>query len=110
VLAFSQPLWIVIPIQLLHAGTFCAAHLGAMHFIVRATPSHLVGTAQSLYSEATIGIFFTLGQYGSGILFASVGSLGYLAMTAMSAVALLLALLLGRLWNGGTLAIEATES
>ena len=33
VLAFSPPLWLLIPVQCLHAGTFCAAHLGAMHFI-----------------------------------------------------------------------------
>jgi hypothetical protein len=30
-------------------------------------------------------------------------------MTAMSAIALGLALLLGRLWNGGTIAIATTE-
>jgi PPP family 3-phenylpropionic acid transporter len=109
VLALSPPLWVLIPVQCLHAGTFCAAHLGAMYFILRATPSHLVGTAQSIYGAVTLGIFFTLAQYGSGFLFANVGSLGYLAMTAMSGLALVLALLLGRLWNGGTLAIETTE-
>jgi hypothetical protein len=48
----------------------------------------------------TIGVFFTLGQYASGQLFAGFGSLGYLAMTGMSLVALGLSLLLGRLWNG----------
>ena len=105
VLAFSPPLWVLIPVQCLHAGTFCAAHLGAMHFILRATPSHLVGTAQSIYGAVTIGVFFTLGQYGSGLLFAAYGSLGYLAMTATSAIALGLALLLGRTWNGGVLPV-----
>jgi len=108
-LAFSPPLWLLLPIQCLHAGTFCAAHLGAMYFILRAVPHQLVGTAQSVYGAVTIGVFFTIGQYASGHLFASVGSLGYLAMTASSAVALLLALALGRMWNGGTIAIETTE-
>jgi PPP family 3-phenylpropionic acid transporter len=108
-LAFSPPLWLVIVLQCLHAGTFCAVHLGAMHFILRATPQHLVGTAQSVYSAVTIGVFFTLAQYASGPLFAHYGSLGYLAMTAMSGAALALALLLGRLWNGRTLAIEPAE-
>ena len=109
VLAFSPPLWAVIPIQCLHAGTFCAAHLGAMSFIVRATPPALVGTAQSIYGAITIGVFFGVGQYASGLLYAAHGSYGYLAMTAMSAVALGLALLLGRLWNGGILPIDAPE-
>ena len=106
VLAFSPPLWVVIPIQLLHAGTFCAAHLGAMHFLVRATPPQLVGTAQSLYSAATIGIFFTIGQYVSGLLFGAFGGFGYLAMTVMSIIACGLSLLLGRLWDGGVLNVH----
>ena len=48
-------------------------------------------------------MFFSIGQYGSGLLFASFGSLGYLAMTAMSARRVGLSLLLGRLWDGGVL-------
>ena len=110
VLALSPPLWILIPVQCLHAGTFCAAHLGAMHFILRATPPHLIGTAQSVYGAVTLGVFFTAGQYASGLLFTAHGSYGYLAMTAMSGVALALALLLGRLWNGGILAIDRRGS
>lgn len=106
VTAFSPPLWVLIPIQLLHAGTFCAAHLGAMYFLVRATPAHLVGTAQSLYSAVTVGVFFTIGQYVSGLLFGSFGALGYLAMTVMSLIACGLSLLLGRLWDGGVLNIH----
>jgi PPP family 3-phenylpropionic acid transporter len=102
-LAFSPPLWLLIPIQCLHAGTFCAVHLGTMHFILRAVPPHLVGTAQSIFAAISIGLFFSIGQYGSGLLFASFGSLGYLAMTAMSALAFGLSLLLGRLWDGGVL-------
>lgn len=103
-LALSPPLWLLIPIQCLHAGTFCAVHLGTMHFILRAVPPHLVGTAQSIFAAISIGMFFSIGQYGSGLLFADFGSLGYLAMTAMSALAFGLSLLLGRLWNGGVLA------
>ena len=105
VLAFSPPLWVLIPVQCLHAGTFCAAHLGAMHFILRATPPHLVGTAQSIYGAVTIGVFFTLGQYGSGLFYAAHGSWGYLAMTVSSALALGLATMLGRAWNGGVLSV-----
>ncbi|MEQ1863046.1 MAG: MFS transporter [Micropepsaceae bacterium] len=106
VLALSPPLWLLIPIQCLHAGTFCAVHLGTMHFILRATPQHLIGTAQSIYSAITIGIFFSIGQYGSGVLFGAYGSLGYLAMTGFSVIALALIFLLGRLWDGGVLPVR----
>jgi len=102
-LALSPPLWLVLFAQLLHAGTFCAVHLGMMHFMLRATPSHLVGTAQSLYFAVMIGVFFSVGQYASGALFAAVESLGYLLMAGFSAVALVLSYWLGRLWDGGVL-------
>jgi PPP family 3-phenylpropionic acid transporter len=106
-LAFSPPLWTVYVVQLLHAGTFCAVHLGTMHFMLRATPPHLVGTAQSIYFAVMTGVFFSIGQYGSGALFAEVGSLGYLLMTGFSVVALGLSYLLGRLWDGGVLPMRA---
>lgn len=105
-LALSPPLWLLIPIQCLHAGTFCAVHLGTMHFILRATPPRLIGTAQSIVAAATIGVFFSLGQYGSGLLFANFGSFGYFAMTGMSAVALGLSYVLGRSWDGGLLRLD----
>ncbi|MEQ1752818.1 MAG: MFS transporter [Micropepsaceae bacterium] len=101
--AISPPLWILIPAQCLHAGTFGAAHLGAMHFIARAVPGHLVGTAQSIYSAVTIGLFMSTGQFVSGHLFAEVGAQGYLLMSVVSCVALAFAALLGRLWHGGEL-------
>ena len=44
--------------------------------------------------------------HGSGGLFASAGSLGYLLMVGFSAVALGLSLLLARLWNGGQLPVR----
>ncbi len=105
-LALSPPLWLLIPIQCLHAGTFCAVHLGSMHFLTRATPHHLTGTAQSIYAAVTIGVFFSIGQYGSGILFGAHGSLGYLAMAGFSAVALVLSFALSRLWDGGVLPVR----
>jgi PPP family 3-phenylpropionic acid transporter len=101
--AFSPPLWLLLPVQCLHAGTFGAAHLGAMHFIARAVPGHLVGTAQSIYSAITVGVFMACGQYASGHLFADHGAYGYLLMTMFSVVAMGFALLLGRVWHGGAL-------
>jgi PPP family 3-phenylpropionic acid transporter len=104
-LALSPPLWVVFLVQLLHAGTFCAVHLGTMHFILRATPPHLVGTAQSMFFAVMTGVFFSVGQYSSGALFAAVGSRGYFLMVGFSAVALALSYLLGRLWDGGVLPV-----
>jgi PPP family 3-phenylpropionic acid transporter len=100
-LALSPPLLVVFVLQLLHAGTFCAVHLGTMHFILRATPRHLVGTAQTMFFAIMSGVFFSIGQYGSGTLFAAVKGHGYLLMVAFSLVALGLSFLLSRFWDGG---------
>jgi PPP family 3-phenylpropionic acid transporter len=100
VLALSPPLEVLLPLQLLHAGTFGAVHLGAIHFIARAVPPHLVGTAQSIHAAVTIGVFMALGQFASGHLFAAFGAAGYLLMTVSSALALAAALLLERMWTG----------
>jgi len=105
--AFSPPLWILIPVQCLHAGTFGAAHLGAMHFIARAVPHSLMATAQSIYAAITIGVFMAAGQFASGYLFADFGAFGYLLMTATSVVALGLSLLLSRLWDGAVLDLKS---
>jgi PPP family 3-phenylpropionic acid transporter len=100
VLALSPPLEVLLPLQLLHAGTFGAVHLGAIHFIARAVPPHLVGTAQSIHAAVTIGVFMALGQFASGHLFAVFGAAGYLLMSVFSATALAAALLLDRMWTG----------
>jgi MFS transporter, PPP family, 3-phenylpropionic acid transporter len=106
VIALSPPLWLLVPVQFLHGFTFGAAHLAAMHFLARAVPPHLVSTAQSLYAAIMTGVFMAAGQVASGYLYADHGALGYLLMTATSAVALGLSLLLGRLWHGGVLELN----
>lgn len=106
VLAFSPPLVILLPLQLLHAGTFGAVHLGAMHFIARAVPPHIVGTAQSIYAAVTIGVFMAVGQFASGHLFAIFGATGYLLMSLSSGLALLASLALARTWTGRCLEVR----
>lgn len=105
-IALGPPLWLLIPVQCLHAGTFGATHLGAMHFIARAAPPHLIATAQSIYAAITIGVFMAAAQFTSGYLFADYGAYGFLLMTAMSAVSLGLFLILARMWDGGFLTSE----
>lgn len=100
VMAFQPPLWILFPLQLLHAGTFAAAHLGAMQFILRAVPPGLAATGQAVYAALTYGVVMAASQYLSGQLFHAYGALGYLAMSALGAMSLLLSLALMRAWRG----------
>ncbi len=105
-MTFTADLGALIVLQVLHAGTFAACHLGAMGFIQRAFPPNGVALGQSLYyalgTGATQAVIFQL----SGLLYARVGQYAYLAMFACSAVGMGALILLVRSWNGGLL-VEA---
>lgn len=83
-------------VQLLHALTFGAAHLGAMHFIARSAPPGLGATAQSLYSAVSGGIAMGLAMLLAGRLYDSYQGGAFLAMAVLSAAGGALALLLWR--------------
>ncbi len=87
-------------LQSLHAFTFAAAHLGAMHFIARAVPAGRTASAQSLYSALTGGLIQGLTLILSGPLYAAVGGHAFLAMAAMSAAGGAATLLLVHLSRG----------
>jgi len=75
----------LLVVQLLHAATFGAAHLGAMHFIARAAPPGLAATAQGLYAAATGGIGLGLALLLAGQLYGIGPASAYWAMAALSA-------------------------
>jgi len=53
--AFAVALPWLVAAQLLHALTFGAAHLGAMHFLARNVPAELSASGQALYSGTVLG-------------------------------------------------------
>ncbi|MFT5182167.1 MAG: PPP family 3-phenylpropionic acid transporter [Alphaproteobacteria bacterium] len=83
----------MVVIQVLHAITFGAVHLGAMHFVARNAPPGLSATAQGIYASAS-GLAMGLAMIGAGSLFAAFGGQAFFAMAAISAVGTGLALLL----------------
>ena len=88
VMGFDPPLAILIPLQILHALTFGATHLGAMHFISQTVPEAQAGTAQSLYASVTGGIAMGGAMLISGPLYAAYAGRGYWAMAAIAAIGL----------------------
>jgi PPP family 3-phenylpropionic acid transporter len=94
----SLPL--LLAVQLLHALTFGAAHLGAMHFMARALPEEWSATGQSLYSATVSGLGFGLVMAVSGQLYAALGANSYLVMAVIAAIGALAALMLDRRWHG----------
>ena len=87
----------LVALQPLHALSFAAAHLGAMHYLAREIAPSQAGTAQSLYTATVSGIGFGLAALMAGALYGRVGGAAYLAMAAMAGVGGVMALGLNRL-------------
>lgn len=101
-MGFDPPLALLVPLQLLHALTFGAAHLGAVHFIARAVPVGQAGTGQALYAAVTGGLGMGAAILAAGPLYANFGGRAYWAMAALAAVGLVASLVLMRAWGRGT--------
>jgi len=75
-------------LQLLHALTFGASHLGAMHFMARRVPPGAAASAQSLYSALSAGFGSGLVMLAAGALYAAYGGQAYPCMALLSAAGL----------------------
>jgi PPP family 3-phenylpropionic acid transporter len=90
-----------IALQPLHALSFAAAHLGAMHYIAHSVPRQQAGAAQSFYTAGVGGLGLGLASLVSGWLYGTWGGEAYLAMAAIAGLGALLVMGLGR--DGGHL-------
>jgi MFS transporter, PPP family, 3-phenylpropionic acid transporter len=86
----------LLVLQILHALTFGAAHLGAVHFIARRVAPEISATAQSVYAAVVMGLAMGLSAWVSGKLYAGYGSQAYLLMAAMAGLGGLIAYSLRR--------------
>ena len=98
-MGLDPPLLLLVPLQLLHALTFGATHLGAIHFMARAVPEGQAGAGQALYSAVTGGLGMGAAVLIAGPLYADFGGRAYWAMAALAGVGLLASLELRRLWR-----------
>lgn len=105
----TNDFFLLVPVQLMHALTYGAAHIGAMHFIARSAPPMLSATVQSLYSAVSLGVLFGTVMLLSGYLFRNIGVDAYFFMSGLSLVGLVAALILGRTWSGRELEIRRSS-
>jgi PPP family 3-phenylpropionic acid transporter len=88
----ASAIWMILPLQLLHALTFGAFHCSSVTYVSRIVPQRMQSTAQAVFAAVTVG--------GGGIIGGSVGGLvarhaGYSVLYgAFGGVALLALLLL----------------
>lgn len=88
VLAFSPPLWLVLPLQALHALSYAAVFLASLQLVERLSTPRNASAAQAINSALSSGVLMGLATLASGPLFDRFGAGGYLLMAAMCAVGL----------------------
>ena len=91
-MAFAPPLWLLWPLQGLHALSFAAVFLAALQIIEKLAPPGQATAAQMLYSSLSAGLLIGLATVVSGPLYDAYGVGGYLAMTALAGAGLMLGL------------------
>jgi len=80
-----DPAFVWLPVlQVLHALSFGATHLGAMQVVARSAPPGLAATTQAALSTIN-GAFMAAALALSGLLYASAGPAAYAAMAALAA-------------------------
>lgn len=94
--AASPPLWLLFPLQGLHALSFAAVFMASLQLIERSAPTHSASAAQTISSAFSGGLVIGLATLASGPLYDAVGPRGYLAMSGLALVGLVFALRLLR--------------
>lgn len=102
-MSFDPPLVVLFPLQVLHAFTYGATHLAAVHFIHRAVPAAAAGTAQSLYATMAAGLMMGGATLIAGPLYADVAARAYLASAALACSGFVTAAWVYWKWDGDTL-------
>lgn len=90
-------------LQMLHAFTFAAAHLGLIGFVAAAAPTTLTASAQGLIGAGAGGLAMALGTFGAAALHGPLGSGIHALGIALSLVGLVAARKLAQGWHGGEL-------
>ena len=81
----------ILVLQSLHAFTFGATHLGAMHFITLTIDPRHSASAQSIYAAFVAGVAMGIASLVSGLLFGQFGARAYFAMATAAAAGSLIA-------------------
>ena len=98
-MSFDPSFGIVAGLQVLHAFTYGATHVGAIHFIARAVPNTGAGTAQALYSAIGSGLITGAATIMAGQFYPHLAGKTFLVMAALSGSGLAVAIWMDRTWD-----------
>ena len=102
-MSIDPPYAVVVALQLLHALTYGAAHVGAIHFIAQAVPTRGAGTAQALYSAIGSGLITGAATLAAGHLYPHLAGQTFLVMAALAGAGLAAAIYIDKTWDRGPL-------
>ena len=94
--AFSPPVWLLFPLQALHALSFTSTFIASLLLVERLSPPESASAAQTLNAALYSGLLIGGATLVSGPLFDRFGAMGYLAMSAMAGLGLIGAVWLRR--------------
>jgi len=107
-MAFDPPLLVTGLLQILHAMSFGAAHLAAIHFLTHAVPEDRGATAQGLYAAMVAGLVMGSLTLACGPLYRMLGGEAYGVMAALALGGTVAAFVLRRRWDG-RLVVDAVD-
>jgi PPP family 3-phenylpropionic acid transporter len=99
VMGLDPPYAVVVVLQVLHALTYGASHLGAIHFIARAVPTTGAGTAQALYSAIGNGLVTAAATYVAGLLYPQLAGGTFYAMGAIALAGTATGIYIHKTWD-----------
>jgi len=105
-MAMDPPLWATGLLQTLHAMSFGAAHLAAIHFLTHAVPEDRAATAQGLYAAVVAGLAIGSATLASGPLYSAFGGEAYGVMALLALAGAGAAFLLMQRWQGGLIVAD----
>lgn len=87
----ADSLSVIVALQVLHAFTFGAAHLGAIYFIADRMPEEVSATAQTLYALVVSGLGVGLMSFLSGHIYEAFAGNGYIFMAGLGGLGMVIA-------------------
>ncbi|MEM9966031.1 MAG: MFS transporter, partial [Asticcacaulis sp.] len=95
-MAFSPPMWMLWPLQMLHALSFAACYLAGLELTRKFAPEGYQNLAQTISAAYVMGVMMGLATLAAGPVYDVLGARGYGVMALMAAVGFAVALWLYR--------------
>lgn len=109
VMAFDPGVELLFGLQVLHALTFGAGHLGAIYLVGMMMPERYSATAQGLYAALSSGFVMGIGILSTGPLYEAFKGQAYLVMSVLGALSVICIIIVSRWWDGQVLEDPADQ-